>query len=362
MNDNSTLNIFPKTQLKPYDGMPVTAEIWAQAHEEHRNTEKAHDVFFHGAGIVTGLEVLANDPPDQYVFISPGVAVDSEGSVIVLTEPVAYDFGDAMEGELMLLLGHGEREVSGAQEEIKCIQNEFVIAARPKLPKRPTVELAKITLSHRGSAIKNAANSKHPGVDEIDMRCRVLIGPEPKRCVKVAVSTVGGDLPAGVLNGWDYLAREYKRETSNNLVVDGGIAVSPALQNYSIAYLCGSGSFKLADDTIKELKSFLESGKAIIVEAFDDAADDSFKPLIGGLGVTIKPVAEYDAVLKSPYLFNVPPEGSQGNKVLVGKGVIYSSAKYALAWNGKVSGGSGSRSDIRSALEWGVNLIQYCLQ
>ena len=149
----------------------------------------------------------------------------------------------------------------------KYIQDEFVIAARPKLPKRPTVELARVILSHRGIAIKNAANARHPGADEIDMRHRVLIGPEEKRCIRVAISSFGNDIPAGVLNGWDFLSREYAHATSNSLVVDNGVAVSPNLQNYSIAYFAGNGSFKLPEDSIKELKSFLENGKAIIVEA-----------------------------------------------------------------------------------------------
>jgi hypothetical protein len=361
MNPSESLSNFSKTRIKPYDGMSVTADVWAQAHDEHRSARKAHDLFFHGAGIITGLEITANDPPDQYVFVSPGVALDSEGNLIVLTEAVAYDFGDAVEGELFILLGHGERETSGTENEIRYLQNEFVIAARPRLPKRPVVELARVRLGHRGNAIKNAAHPLHPDVDEIDMRYRVEVAPKSGQMVKVAVSYLGQGNPNGILAGWDYLSREVSRNTPNHLAVDQLPVITGDIQNYSLVYLCGNGTFKLDNATLKELKTFLEQGKAIIVEAFDDAADESFKPLIGGLGVTVKPLAEYDSILKSPFLFNLPPEGYQGNKVLIGKGLVYSNARYALAWSGKVSGGSGSRSDIRSALEWGVNIIQYCL-
>ena len=90
MNDNNALTIFPRKRIKAYDGMTVTADIWAQAHDEHRNARRAHDVIFHQPGIVSGLTVQANDPPDQYVFISPGVGVDPSGNIIVLTESVAY--------------------------------------------------------------------------------------------------------------------------------------------------------------------------------------------------------------------------------------------------------------------------------
>ena len=143
MKDNN----FPKKQIKPYDGMSITAAVCAEAHEEHRQTERAHNLFLHGNGIITGLEVVANDPPDKHVFISPGIAIDSGGNVIELTEPVAYDFGNTTEGTLYLLLGHGEREVGGVQKESRYLQNEFVIAARSTLPKRASVELGRITIS-----------------------------------------------------------------------------------------------------------------------------------------------------------------------------------------------------------------------
>ena len=92
----------------------------------------------------------------------------------------------------------------------------------------------------------------------------------------------------------------------------------------------------------------------------DEAADESYKAFFGKLGVNLKPVADYDSILKTPHLFNAPPEGNQGSKVLLGNRVIYSSAKYCLAWSGKVLGGTGSRADIRSALEWGLNMIEFC--
>jgi hypothetical protein len=361
MKDNSSLTNYPKLQIKPFDGMSVTAETWAQAHDEHRKKLQAHNLLFHGSGIVSGLEVIANDPPDQYVFISPGLAVDPVGNVIVLTEPVAYDFGNTMEGELFLMLGYGEREVAGESSDIRFMQDEFVIAARPTMPKRPAVELARVSLSHKGNAIKNASVPAHPGIDEIDMRYRSVIKLEEKAVVKVGICYLGKETPAGVLVGWDYLSRESKRSTTNELVIDNSLPINSGLSNYSIVYLSGTGTFKVESSKIKELAAFLEQGKALIIEAMDDAAEESFKSVIGGLGVNLNPVAEYDSILKTPYFFNAPPEGNQGSRVMLGKKVIYSNAKYSLAWSGKVLGGTGSRADIRSALEWGLNMITYCL-
>ena len=69
-NNNQLIDSFPSTHIKPYDGMAITADVWGEAHAEHRQARRAHDLVFHGPGIITGLEVEANDPPDNFVFIS----------------------------------------------------------------------------------------------------------------------------------------------------------------------------------------------------------------------------------------------------------------------------------------------------
>jgi hypothetical protein len=191
MTDPEILKVFPTTQVKPYDGMSVTATVWAQAHGEHRQAQRAHDRVFHGSGIITGLEVVANDPPDQFVFISPGAAVDPVGQVIVLPEPVAYDFGKTSEGTLFLVLGHGEREAAGAEKEVVTIQDEFVIAARPSMPKRPVVELARLVITKSGNPVRNAANPEHPRGEELDLRFRNILMPPDRRRVKVALCSLG---------------------------------------------------------------------------------------------------------------------------------------------------------------------------
>ena len=361
MKDISVLNIYPKTRIKPYDGMSVSAAVWGEAHEEHRLARSAHDLLFHGSGIITGLEVLANDPPNQMVFISPGAAADPAGNVIILSEPIVYDFGNTAEGTLYLLLVHGEREVGGVDQEIKYIKSEFVIAARPSLPKRPVVELARITLSAPGKTIKNAAHRAHPNNDELDLRYRENIGPQTKLCTSVALCSLGEDVPE-VVAGWDHLSRVSERDLNIWPAMDVQKKLTAILSNYDVVFLSAKGKFELAAAEIKILRSVLDEGKVLLVEALDDPADKSFTNLFEKLEVKLAPLGSDSAILKEPFMFITPPEGATGHQVLTSKQVVYSTAGYSLAWGGTLPKEHSSRADIRSAHEWGLNMIHFAVQ
>ena len=67
-------------------------------------------------------------------------------------------------------------------------------------------------------------------------------------------------------------------------------------------------------------------------------------------------------LLADPYLFAAPPPGFEtGEKaeVSVSDGVIFSTYNYGLLWQGEVRGGVPSREQIRTAMEWGGNIVAY---
>jgi hypothetical protein len=361
MKDNSALSLFPKTRIKPYDGMSITADVWAQAHEEHRKARQAHDVLFHGPGIITGLEVQANDPPDQYVFISPGAAVDEAGNVIVLDEPVAYDFGEKAEGLLYLLLGHGERESGGVDKDVRQIHSEFVIAARSSLPKRPTVELARVRISEAGKPLCNPENAAHPAIGELDLRFRAQVGPQARRKVHIGLCAFGREVE-DIRAGWRFLATEFERSATYSLLVDGGLLASAELTGYDLVYLSAKGAFNPDGAAVKSLQAYLKQGKILFAEALDEQAEKSFAKLFEQLGQKTSPLAANTPLLETPFLFAEPPLGANPGSLQVGKQIVFSTSGYSLAWAGKLPFEARSRADIRNAHEWGVNLIQYCLR
>ena len=63
MKIEELLQKYPTRRIKPVNGMAVTAEVWEEAHEYHRQSQGLQTVFSRGAGILAGLEVIAGDPP-----------------------------------------------------------------------------------------------------------------------------------------------------------------------------------------------------------------------------------------------------------------------------------------------------------
>jgi hypothetical protein len=53
------LQMFPTKKIKSFDGMTITADVWEEAHEYHRQEQRLATLFSHGPGILTGLEVIA---------------------------------------------------------------------------------------------------------------------------------------------------------------------------------------------------------------------------------------------------------------------------------------------------------------
>lgn len=361
MTDSEILKIYPTYRLKPYDGMPVTATVWASAHEEHRSSRRAHDILFHGSGIITGLDVIANDPPNQFVYISPGMAVDPVGNIIVLNETVAYDFGGTSEGPLFLVIGTGEREVKGAEEDVIRIQNEFVIAARPGLPKRPVVELARITIQKAGQAIKNPNSIQHPKMGELDLRYRSQLVSQNRKIKKIAVCSIGL-IEKNIIQGWDHLVKNAEKELPIQFVVDNNVELTTELSEYDMVFVSGKGVFKFDDSQSKALESYHASGKVLVLDSLDGSAEKSFQPILERLKISLISPTQDSEIMSSPHLFTSIPNGFAGNQIKIAPNIIFSASGYGLAWAGKFGEGSGSRSAIRDAHEWGVNLLQFCLK
>jgi hypothetical protein len=368
MSNDNLLTLFPNKRMKPYDGMSITADVWNLAHEYHRELNQAHNLFFHGSGILMGLEVVASDPPDSMVFILPGVAVDANGKIIVLSDPVAYDLGDEIEGPLYLTIVHRE-STSGLKKNndgsgLAFVKDEFLVTARQTLPESPMVELARFNRENRKSVINDAKNQKSPFTNEIDLRFRRRLDIHSEQLMIAAVIYLGDDKNPIQGQGLIQLSEIVRKHNHINLVVNDNAQLDPGILGYSFLYLVGKGKFSLTKAQLKGLQGYIAHGGFLFMESCNAAARDSFINVAKEIELDLKNKLEKNhALLTEPYYFVTPPAGYElEGEMLLSSGCILSSFNYGGLWSGEGKDRTPTREEIRSASEWGVNLLSYILE
>lgn len=390
MISRDQLREFPIRRIKPEEGMAVTPEVWQAAHEFHRQRLRFHDLLRHGPGILSGLDVIASEPPDSTLYILPGMAVDPQGEVIALVEPVAYDVGPA-QGLLHLILTYeeslpGEPAREGASpDEPVFVQCQFGIEALPDLPEDRGVELARLRRRERNAPLTDAQDPEHPGLNEIDLRFRVEMlgrqrldppGAKPGRparlgpTVSLGVAYAGGAAPKKHGQGVDLLAHAV-RQSGRRVAVDDDVPLASGLEGYALLFLVGQAAFKLGREEMISLHAYLRGGGTVLFESCrhetaggNPPADASFAELLSAMGIELAALGLNHALLREPCLFAAPPPGyeTEGTPtVLAGEGAILSTCDYGCLWQGKRRGRIASREEIRTAMEWGSNLIAYAL-
>jgi hypothetical protein len=364
MATENTFRLFPNKKLRAFDGMAVTADVWDQAHTYHDQFQRTHNLFFHGAGILTGLEVIASDPPDRMVYILPGVAVDLAGQIIVLPEAVAYDIGNDIEGQLFLLLSYREsapRSSNGnEQSSPQFTESQYSITARPAIPDQPVVELARFNRESRTAFLLDAQNPLEPRLNEIDLRYRHAIDLATASPMTVGVIYQGKVREPVHGSGLARTTYELSHASRVNMVVEDNQQLNPNVLGFTMLYLVAEGKFQLNASQIKGLQGYLERGGTLLLESCDEESAADLKALCEKLGTALNPLQAGDPLLLQPYLFAAPPV--EGGEVLIGEGVIFSSAAIGPFWAGKSGKKTASRAELRTAVEWAANLAFYALE
>ncbi len=370
MNLEELLQQYPLKRIHPEDGMAVTHEVWDEAHEYHRKSQNLQMVLARGSGIITGLEVIASDPPDTSMYILPGVAVDPAGQIILLPQPVSYDIGHEMAGRLHVLLSYSESRSKGqngkkeGEDAPLYIHSEFTITAQTVLPNTPYVELARVNRSDRDAPFTNAQNPAQPGPNEIDLRFRREVGLPPQ--VSIAVSYLGQVKERKHGRGVGYLAQHLNHSDKYHTTFEDGVTLGPGIVTSTLVYLVGQGEFELDQGQINGLRNYVQRGKGtLLLESVDPPAEESFLNFLKAANMPLEEINFGHRLLTQPHLFAAPPAGfeTQGTpKIMASEGVIFSTYNYGLLWQGERKGRLASRDEIRSAMEWGCNLVTYAIQ
>ena len=132
---------FQLKRVNPFQGLVIDADTWRDAHNYHRDQQRLHILAFHKIGINVGLEVTANTPPDVSVNIHPGMAIDPEGNVIIVSQTQRYRIQTREKGIIYLIIQFREipsepyQPPEGGQPT--RILEAYRIEEREKLPTDP---------------------------------------------------------------------------------------------------------------------------------------------------------------------------------------------------------------------------------
>jgi hypothetical protein len=84
--------------------------------------------------------------------------------------------------------------------------------------------------------------------------------------------------------------------------------------------------------------------------------------MLTSLGVALEPLRAGHRLLTEPALFGLLPAGFETKslaEVKLGGGVLFSTSDFGCLWQGERRGRPGLRDEIRSALEWGANVVDF---
>jgi len=247
-----------------------------------------------------------------------------------------------------------------------------VLQATPALPETPYVELARVRRVGRTAALMDPKDPLHPAINEIDQRYRQPVGALAQTSVAVAVSYAGGTPIPRHGKGMGYLGRALSQGRDRRVLVDDNIPLDAGLLNYSLLYLVGQNEFELDQAEMGALHAFLEAGGTLFIESCrrdialgEPPSDASFMALVAAMSVQMEELRGGHSLLVEPNLFSSVPSGfeTQGTpSVRVGGRVVFSACDYGCLWQGERRSGAATREHIRSAQEWGANLIAFAAQ
>lgn len=371
MSARHLLRSYPGRRVSAFDGMAVTADVWQEAHNYHLYHERLHALATHGPGIVTGLEIIASEPPSQIVYILPGVAIDPSGNMLVVAEPTPYDLSSYRPGTLHILISYDEsrpQPINGRNGDSPYyVYTGFNIETVVDAPDSPLVELARIDRPDLNQPVTNALDD-HPGRYQIDLRFRPQVVTMVAQRTFIGVHLLNRLSAPNHVRGLANVAKHLCKSPWRHAWVDDDVSLARDLGDYSILCLVGKAAFQLDVEQLNALYRYVHNGGTLFLESCRreggtaPASDNLLRDITESLGLRLEPVKMGHPLLTTPNLFAESPAGfeTQGSpNIWVADGIVYSTHDYGCLWSGERRTGAAQREEIRSAFEFAENLIEY---
>jgi hypothetical protein len=408
------------------DGLTITTERWLQAHNYHRQRQNFHYQAMHEPGIVYGLGIapVPDQPDGRLLQVQPGVAIDIQGNPIILAAPEDFRIAsEATEDQplwVYLVVNYVDPDDLRRVPTSRTVQEAFRLVEKLHLDAND-VELCRIQIWPGATLIQAPPNPFAPQPNQLDFRSRRAPKPYPQRVVRVGQMTSDRPTDTATFNGLTDLLRSLSGlypSLGGDLTVQTFAAKALSRESAldcHLLYLAYPSLLTLANPGLQRLKNYLARGGILLVVAdfaetnlldlldvdrelhiaLTEAARDgepestlqqlrieieanqqaiaqnqreieqSITALADRLGLSLAESGEItdDHPLRSqPFLFSQFPY-RQGHPIHVKNwdGLVLMVGDLSQCW-GRNATPAISREVMRSAQEWGINLLHFAAQ
>ena len=368
----------PQRRINPHRGLVIDVPRWTEAHDYHRAQLARHGMLLHSPGIVSGLDVTAGSDAGAAVVVHPGAALDRKGRLIIVPEAHRLDLSLNSAGVIYVALQY--REVPGtptadAGDELANtmhVLEVYSISGSREAPDGACLELARVQISGPQAAISDAADSRVPVVNEIDLRYRRESGPSASGEVAIGVAAINGQAGADLTNlaGAVDLVTMINRTARFRGRFAGLFDLSGNIEECDLLLMSGREPLSISQDSKDVLRTFIERGAVVFIEHCDASSErggqeilafrQSVESLADDLGTPLEPVVGNHPLLSACHRFSGPPAGlGNSGQFRIAGGLVYGEGDYGCLWSGGRVGDQPSRETLRSVTEFGVNLAAY---
>jgi hypothetical protein len=376
----------PLEQLFVKDGLMITADRWRCAHTYHQQRQNMLYQAINQPGIVTGLGVCAIPAPEEvpakyrdqrWLEVQPGLAIDISGNPIVVTHPVAFRIasGESVALEpitVYLVISHVDPQNLVHREEPETVQETFRLDEKTDLPSHNEIELCRIQIQPGAVLIQSPEEVLSPRINQIDLRYRLQPQSRAGSMVTVGVLTSAGS--EDIRDAGQRISDRHR--TNLTALLESLDGLYPSLRG-QVVQTVGMGQIEQSDrdllfasassiseNDIDALKGYLDTGGTLLLEAVagDSETLEVIQTIAQRLGLFLRSLlelSEQHPLKTKPFLFSELPNAyEQEIQLLVDGGLIVLVGELSASW-GASSQLAMPRSEIRTAQEFGINLLHY---
>lgn len=374
--------IQPFERLQVSDGLLVNADRWRRAHEYHRQRQNFHYQALNQPGIVCGLGVRLMPAPTElelrpehkdgrWVQLQPGIAIDVAGNPIIVPHPENYRIVSEPQTQdplvVYLVVQYVDPDKLTRKDNHRdTVRETFRIDEKTSPPNEFEVEVCRILLQPGTKQLISPTDVFFPAENALDLRHRI---PAQARCqarVQIA-QVIHPDFDGDRTTPLTYLLASCPALYPSLSGQLGTIALEAnELESapYDLLYLTGQQALLLQEPQLIALKHYFSLGGTLLVDVpvGGTALAKSMMDLAEQLGTPLEYLEQLHRnhpLRTQPFLFSaLPTLNDQPARLLIGGGIILVIGDLASSW-GLDEQLTRSRTDIRSAQEFGINLLHF---